>query len=120
MRAPTTNATTMTNTAPAGSPLIANPIENPSSANRMTITSVSRNEFRRFAEIWLWNVSATGPSASVPGRDQRQVVGPVGPLRFRSTTGVWDASGSASKNSRFVNPNGPAMKVFGTVAIEVL
>ena len=61
-----------------------------------------------------------GGLSSAPGCALRQVVGPVGPLRFRSTTGVAEASGSASKNSRFENPNGPAISRLGNVAMLVL
>src|SRR6187200_3013817 len=33
----------------------------------MTTSSVSRNEFRRFAAIWFWKVSATDPSVQRRG-----------------------------------------------------
>jgi len=39
---------------------------------------------------------------------------------LRSTVGTLAASGSASKNSRFVNPSGPARRTFGKTWMEVL
>src|SRR4029078_12216272 len=46
--------------------------------------------------------------------------GGVPPPKPRSTTGVWDASGSASKNSRGLKTPTPAVMLLGIVAIEVL
>ena len=56
-------------------------------------------------------VEGAGHGASRGRRDQ---------VRLRSTFGTLAASGSASKNSRFAKPSGPARRTFGNVAIAVL
>ena len=38
---------------PTSEPVVPYPIANPSTPRRATMTSTSRNEFRRLAEAWL-------------------------------------------------------------------
>ena len=77
-------------------------------------------EFRRLAaccatKVVLWNIGELpgggGPAGQAGGRDQ---------VRLRSTFGTFAASGSASKNSRFVKPSGPARSTFGKTWIALL
>jgi hypothetical protein len=52
MMTPSATAKLVVPMAPAGSPVIAYPIENPSAPSSRTTISASRIELRRFAAIW--------------------------------------------------------------------
>ena len=60
----------------------------------------------------MWPQGAIAPLTLVDGAPQLDYP--------RLTTGTVAASGSASKNSRLVKPNGPAIKTFGNVWSELL
>ena len=110
---PTERSTASTSAPPVPPrrPAIAGRVadEKPSSPSTAT-TTTSRNELRRFAACWAEKVGCGhGRLARVRGQ-----------LTLRSTFGTLAASGSASKNSRFVNPNMPAIRTFGKTRIALL
>ena len=99
--------------AARGSPVTAHPMSSPSRPRSSDDSQGEQDGVPLVRpDLAVERVDAIGIQAAARRADAQ--------LRVRSTFGTASASGSASKNSRLMKPNGPAISTLGMVWMVLL